>query len=231
MSRVIVCDVNETLLDLSALEPEFKEAFGDARTLQEWFTTVLLYSEVSTLAGPYVDFGSIAGAALDMIAGARRTSLAPATRNRILQGMLSLPAHTDVAEGLALMRDAGLQLVTLTNSAPKAVQQQLANAGLATCFAQSFSVDALRRFKPAPEVYHSVATGLGVPIDRLRLVAAHAWDIVGALRAGCAAAFGARPGKVLYPLGPQPDIAAPDFVSVARAIVAAESRQAGVIDG
>jgi len=101
MSRVIVCDVNETLLDLSALEPEFKEAFGDARTLQEWFTTVLLYSEVSTLAGPYVDFGSIAGAALDMIAGARRTSLAPATRNRILQGMLSLPAHTDVAEGLA----------------------------------------------------------------------------------------------------------------------------------
>ena len=69
----------------------------------------------------------------------------------------------------------------------------------------------------------AAANALGVPIDQLRLVAAHAWDIVGALRAGCAAAFVARPGKVLYPLGPQPDIAAPDFVSVARAIVAAES--------
>ena len=78
-------------------------------------------------------------------------------------------------------------------------------------------------FKPAPEVYQSVANALEVPINQLRLVAAHAWDIVGALRAGCAAAFVARPGKVLYPLGPQPDIAAPDFVSVARAIVAAES--------
>jgi len=28
MPRVIVCDVNETLLDVGALEPHFKRAFG-----------------------------------------------------------------------------------------------------------------------------------------------------------------------------------------------------------
>jgi 2-haloacid dehalogenase len=50
MPRIIVCDVNETLLDVAALEPAFKEVFGDARVLQEWFATVLLYSEVATLA-------------------------------------------------------------------------------------------------------------------------------------------------------------------------------------
>jgi 2-haloacid dehalogenase len=83
-------------------------------------------------------------------------------------------------------------------------------------------VDTVRRFKPAPEAYRSVADALQVPVDQLRLVAAHAWDVVGALRAGCAAAFVARPGKVLYPLGPKPDITAPDFRSVARQIVAAE---------
>ena len=222
MPRVIVCDVNETLLDLAALEPEFKQVFGDARATQDWFTTVLLYSEVATLAGPYCDFGSIAGAALDMLASARGTSLAPDARTRILRGLLNLPPHTDVLEGLMVMRDAGLHLVTLTNSAPAAVRQQLENAGLATLFAQSFSVDSVQRFKPAPEVYRSVADALGVPVGELRLVAAHAWDVVGALRAGCAAAFVARPGKVLYPLGPQPDIVGPDFVSVAHAIVAAE---------
>ena len=53
MPRVIVCDVNETLLDVGALEPHFKGVFGDGRVLQEWFGTVLLYSEVATLAGPY----------------------------------------------------------------------------------------------------------------------------------------------------------------------------------
>jgi 2-haloacid dehalogenase len=222
MPRIIVCDVNETLLDVGALEPHFKQAFGDGRVLQEWFATVLLYSEVATLAGPYSDFASIGGAALDMTAAARGITLSPGDRGRILQSMLTLPAHPDVRDGLQIMRDAGLRLVTLTNSAPAAVQQQLANAGLAMFFERSFSVDAVRRFKPAAEAYSSVADALGVPIDRLRLVAAHAWDIVGALRAGYAAAFVARPGKVLYPLGPQPDISAPDFRAVARAIVAAE---------
>ena len=224
MPRVIVCDVNETLLDVRALEPDFKAVFGEARLLHDWFATVLLYSEVATLAGPYAEFASIAGAALDMTASARGATLSPGHRRRILQGMLELPAHPDVRDGLQTMRDAGLRLVTLTNSAPAAVQQQMTNAGLTAFFERSFSVDAVRRFKPAPEAYRSVAEALGLPADRLRLVAAHAWDIVGALRAGYAAAFVARPGKVLYPLGPKPDITGADFRSVAAQIVAAESR-------
>jgi len=211
---------------MGALEPLFKQAFGDGRVLQEWFGTVLLYSEVATLAGPYSDFARIGGAALDMTAASRGVALSPADRGRILQGMLTLPAHSDVRDGLQLMRDAGLRLVTLTNSAPAAVQQQLANAGLAALFERSFSVDTVRRFKPAAEAYHSVAEALSLPVDRLRLVAAHAWDVVGALRAGCAAAFVGRPGKVLYPLGPMPDIVGPDFRNVAQQIVAADARQA-----
>ena len=222
MPRVIVFDVNETLLDMAALEPHFKTVFGDDRVLQEWFATVLLYSEVATLAGPYTDFGSIGGAALDMTAAARDVTLSPADRSRILQGMLTLPAHPDVRDGLTIMRDAGLRLVTLTNSAPSAVQQQLSNARLDAFFERSFSVDVVRRFKPAAEVYRSVADSLELPVNQLRLVAAHAWDIVGALRAGCAAAFIARPGKVLYPLGPHPDIVGPDLRNVARQIVATE---------
>jgi 2-haloacid dehalogenase len=222
MARVIVCDVNETLLDVGALEPHFKQTFGDGRVLQEWFGTVLLYSEVATLAGPYSDFASIGGAALDMTAAARGVVLSPTDRGRILQGMLTLPAHPDVKDGLQAMRDSGLRLVTLTNSAPAAAQQQLSNAGLVPFFERSFSVDTVRRFKPSAEPYRSVAESLGLPVDRLRLVAAHAWDIVGALRAGYAAAFVARPGKVLYPLGPKPDISGPDFRSVAGLIIAAE---------
>ena len=99
MPRVIVCDVNETLLDVGALEPYFKSAFRDGRVLQEWFSTVLLYSEVVTLAGPYSDFGSIGGAALDMVAAGRGVKLSDVDRNRILQGMRTLPAHPDVRDG------------------------------------------------------------------------------------------------------------------------------------
>jgi 2-haloacid dehalogenase len=50
MAHVIVCDVNETLLDVGALEPPFIDACGEGRVLHDWFGNVLLYSEVATLA-------------------------------------------------------------------------------------------------------------------------------------------------------------------------------------
>jgi 2-haloacid dehalogenase len=53
----------------------------------------------------------------------------------------------------------------------------------------------------------------------VRLVAAHSWDISGALAAGCAAAFVSRPGRVLSPLGDQPEITGADLLEVAGRIV------------
>ncbi len=217
--RIIVFDVNETLLDVAALAPRFVRVFGSADVLQDWFSTVLLYSQVTTIAGPYVDFGSVARASLQMTAAARGVMLAKADEDDIMKGLLSLPAHADVRESLAKLRASGFRLVTLTNSAPSSVEQQLANAGISDYFERRFSVDAVRRFKPDPGVYRFVATELGVAPSQLRLVAAHAWDVIGALRAGCAAAFVARPGKVLYPLAEKPDIAAADLRAVADQII------------
>jgi 2-haloacid dehalogenase len=56
----------------------------------------------------------------------------------------------------------------------------------------------------------------------VRLVAAHAWDVAGAARAGCATAFVARPGKVLDPLVERPEVVGADLVEVAEAILAVE---------
>jgi 2-haloacid dehalogenase len=221
--RIIVFDVNETLLDVAALELHFARAFGDRLVLREWFSTVLLYSEVVSLAGPYSDFGAIGGAALDMTAASRGMSLSADDRNRILTGMRSLPAHPDVRPGLQRLKGAGFRMVTLTNSAPAAVQQQLSNAGLTDLFERVFSVDSVRRFKPAPDPYRFVAKALGVETSALRMVAAHAWDVIGAMQVGCAAAFVARPGKVLYPLAPAPDIVGPDLRAIAEQITAHDS--------
>ena len=221
--QILVLDVNETMLDIHALEPHFARAFGDGRILREWFSTLLLYSNAVSLAGPYSDFGAIGGAALDMLAGARGVQIGSTDRDRILAGMRTLPAHPDVRPGLTRLRNDGFRMVTLTNSAPAAVEQQLKNAGLSDLFERSFSVDAVKRFKPAPEPYRQVAQELGVGIGDLRMVAAHAWDILGALQAGCRGAFIARPGKVLYPLGPKPDIVTPDFLTFADAMLAKDS--------
>lgn len=222
--RVLVFDVNETLLDVGALEPVFAQVFGDGRVLRDWFANVLLYSNVVTLAGPYSDFGSVGGAALDMTAAIRGVTLSAEARAMILQGMLTLPPHPDVLEGLTALREAGFRMVTLTNSAPAAVTRQLANAGLDGFFERSFSVDTVSRFKPAREPYEHVARELGLGTGDLRLVAAHAWDVLGALQAGLAAVFLARPGHSLFPLGPRPDVVAANLIEAAQRIVAVEPR-------
>jgi 2-haloacid dehalogenase len=217
--RVLVFDVNETLLDVNALAPQFQRVFGDPAVGQEWFTNVVLYSQVATIAGPYVDFGTIARAALNMTSGAHGVSLSQSDQDLILRGLVSLPAHADVRDGLQQLQSAKFRLVTLTNSAPAAVAQQLKNAGISEYFERSFSVDAVRKFKPAAEVYRLVANELQVPPSQLRLIAAHAWDVLGAMRAGCAAAFIARPGKALFPLADKPDIVGSDLRDVAGQIV------------
>jgi 2-haloacid dehalogenase len=97
------------------------------------------------------------------------------------------------------------------------------NSGLAEYFEKSFSVDSVKRFKPDAEVYKMTAGELGVPVQQVRLVAAHDWDVAGALVAGCAAAFIARPGKVLNPLMPAPDIMGNDLLEVAERIIAADT--------
>ncbi len=223
MARIIVFDVNETLLDMTALEPPFERLFGDRRALREWFSLVLLYSEVVMLTGLYQEFSTVAGAALEMLARNRAVTIADSDRDEILGSMLKLPPHADVRPALERLRAGGLRLVVLTNSAPRAVEAQLKNAGLADFFEHAFSVDAVRRFKPAPEPYQFVARELGVQAGRLRMVAAHGWDVLGAMRAGCAAAFVARPGQTLYPLAPAPDVVASDLSAVADRILAIEA--------
>jgi len=127
-----------------------------------------------------------------------------------------------VCPGLERLRGAGFTLVALTNSPPAVAEAQLANAGLTEFFAMRFSADTVRRLKPAPAPYRMIAAHFGVPIGQVRLVAAHAWDIAGAVRAGCVTAFVSRPSAVLDPLVPVPDIVAPTIDAVAERIIAAD---------
>jgi len=111
------------------------------------------------------------------------------------------------------------RLVALTNSPADVAEAQMRNGGLRDLLEAVYSADLVRALKPAAAPYRMVAERAGVPIGDVRLVAAHGWDIAGALAAGCRAAFVARPGAVLYPHGPQPDVSAADLEGVADALL------------
>lgn len=219
MTRILVFDVNETLLDLQALDPLFEHAFGDKSVRQAWFSQFIQNALVTTITGPYQPFGKIGAGALDMMAARRGITLAEEEKKGILSAIASLPPHPEVRETLERLQEAGARLVTLTNSTEQVVQKQLLHAGLQKYFEHTFSADTVQRLKPAPEAYHLVAREMGVDIHETRLIAAHAWDIAGALQAGCATAFVARPGMVLDPLFPQSEIVGADLKEVAEKIL------------
>lgn len=222
MPRVCVFDVNETLLDLGALDGHFERVFGDASARRMWFLQMLQSAMVATITDAYSDFGQIGAAALQMTAERLGVELSDQERQGILGGMRELPPHPEVAGSLDRLREAGLRLAALTNSTQQVAESQLKNAGIADRFEQILSADIVKRLKPAPEPYRMAAESLGVEIGEVRLVAAHAWDVAGALRAGCAAAFVARPGMVLDPLAPSPDVVGADLQEVADRVIEIE---------
>lgn len=219
MASVILFDVNETLLDMAALDPHFLRAFGEARARTEWFSLLKEAWLVTIVTGEYVDFTRLAHAALDMTAQKRGTSLATTDEAAIMAALEALPAHPDAAEALSMLRSAGLRLASLSNSTLRSTESHLRHAGLAGYFEVILSVDEVRRYKPAREAYAYAAERLGVPLGEIRLVAAHGWDIAGAAAAGCATAFVARPGQPLNPAGTTPDMQAPDLIALARKLV------------
>ena len=222
MARICVFDVNETLLDLAALDPIFQRLFGDVAFRKVWFTQMLQSALVATVTNAYTNFGATGIAALEMIAARQGVALTEADRQQIRDGMQHLPAHPEVKSSLEKLRAAGLRLATLTNSTQQVAEAQLSNAGLTTYFERILSADSVKRLKPAPEPYHMAAQQLSVGISDIRLIAAHSWDVAGALRAGCAAAFVARPGMVLDPLVERPDVIGADLEEVAELILAKE---------
>ena len=219
MVQVIAFDVNETLLDLRALDGTFEDLFGDAALRAQWFAQMVQLSFVGGLTGNYVDFTTAQRSALRMVAQRHDHPLTEDQIDRVIDGMVHLPPHAEVPGALAELAATGLTVVALTNSVHPVVEAQLSNAGIRQHFARVFSADAVAHLKPAPHPYQAVADAYQVPTSDVRLVAAHSWDVSGALATGCKAAFVARPGMILSPIGAQPDIVGPDIADVVDQIV------------
>jgi 2-haloacid dehalogenase len=222
MPRAQVFDVNETLLDLAAMDPHFQRIFGDPGVRVTWFNQMIQSALVATVTGVYHQFGAHAMAALAMTADQAGVTPADDDTQAVAAQLRQLPAHPEVPGALRRLDAAGLRLAALTNSTEEVARAQLAHAGLLDLFELVLSADTVGRLKPAPEPYRMAAERLGVAVGEVRLIAAHAWDVAGAARAGCVTAFVARPGKVLDPLVDRPEIIGADLAEVADAILAAE---------
>jgi 2-haloacid dehalogenase len=223
MNRAVIFDVNETMLDLGALDPLFVCWFGDSLARKEWFAQTLHYAMALAATHEFRSFGEVGAAALAAIAHRRGKSLPAEADARLREALLRLPAYPDVAPALHILRHAGMVTAALSNNPLPVVQEQLHQVGLSPLFDEIMSVDEAGALKPAPEVYTFAIRRLNLAPNSIWMVAAHGWDIAGATRAGLRGAFVTRPGQSPDPFAP-PEIVADDLLTLAHTILDLEHR-------
>jgi 2-haloacid dehalogenase len=219
---ILVFDVNETLLDIDTLNPIFDRIFGVPGKMREWFAQLILYSEAITLAGRYAPFGALGIGVLRMLGTIHGVPIRDADVDALRTAFGTLPVHAEVPGALRRLSDAGYRLATLTNTAPGAAPDPLTTAGLGPLFERRFTVDPIRRFKPAPEVYRQVTDAMGVPPASACMIAAHVWDTLGAQAMGWHGVLVTRGlnAQLDVPNVPKPDIVVPDIAAAADRIIA-----------
>jgi 2-haloacid dehalogenase len=218
---VLVFDVNETLLDIDVLNPIFDRIFGVPGKMREWFAQLILYSQSVSLAGRYAPFGALGVGVLRMLGAIHSIPIRDGDIDALRTALGSLPVHAEVPNALARLSAAGFRMVTLTNTPPGPGPDALTRGGIADRFEQRFTVDPVRKFKPAPETYRLVTDTLRVAPNQACLIAAHTWDTLGAQSAGWSGALVTRAVNAVLdaPDVPKPEIVERDLTAVASRII------------
>ncbi|WP_339919874.1 haloacid dehalogenase type II [uncultured Flavobacterium sp.] len=217
---VLVFDVNETLLDMTPLKKAVNALLNEEQGFRIWFGMLLHYSTVSNSINEYYNFTTIAAVTLDMAATSMHKKVTEEDIKETLSVIKSLQTYPDVIKGLQLLKENGFRLITLTNSPPSALKEQLKNSNLTDYFEQALSIDTIEKYKPAAETYLWAAEKLAVQAKEMLMIAAHGWDLAGASHAGLATCFIAREGQSLYTLSSKPDLVANDILAMAEKLVA-----------
>lgn len=209
----IAFDLNGTLLDPAALLGIGREEMGAAA-----LDDAVMQAMADTLAGEHRPFPEYLRAALE-----RRLKTDCADGELLgdaMQRAGSLPGFPDAAPALETLVDAGYRIAVVTNSSADAAGAALRAAALDVHVELVVGADEVGAYKPDARVYRHAADRLGAPAEAICLVAPHAWDVLGAMRAGWDAAWVAHREHHLLATVPEPLIRAPSLADAARQLAA-----------
>jgi 2-haloacid dehalogenase len=164
----VVFDAMGTLFDLSPL----RDRLG-AQATEAWFERILHSAATLTIVGEFVAFRELAAATLATTCA--KLSL-DVDREDVLEQLRRLPPVDGAREAL----ERADRAFVLTNGGREGGAALLRNAGLDHLVERVFGVDEVRAYKPDPRPYRLVLGAVG----EATLVASHAWDVAGAVRAG-----------------------------------------------
>ena len=183
--RAFVFDAYGTLFDVHAAIARYRDAAGpDADRFSEiWRTKQLEYAWMLSAAGHYVDFWTLTERALDH-AFARVPSVDRTLRATLLDAYFKLDAFPDARAALTALKAKGLRTAILSNGNPRMLAAAVDAAGIGADLDAVLSVDAIRIYKPRPEVYRLVTDAFALAPAEVAFVSSNRWDVMGATAFG-----------------------------------------------
>lgn len=217
MKRVAVAfDVLGTLFHLTPLE----EKLGGKAQLDAWFERLLHSAVALSLANEWQPFDKLAESTLKTALARMKNPKKEVDADAVLAELQKLPPYPDAGPAFDVLEQARVTVGVLTNGGERATRTLLEAAGLEERVAEIVSVEEIELYKPHPAVYRHAAERIGVEPKNLTLIAAHAWDVMGAKAAGLDAVWVDRLEREWpLPRG-KPRNAAPDLEQAARLAVA-----------
>ena len=188
-------DVHSVLRRCESLWPGKGAALSAA-----WRAKQLEYTWQRSLMRAYRPFSQVTREALEQSCEAMGLPLSPAQAEELMGEYRKLSLFADVPG--ALQKLDGKKAI-LSNGSPDMLEPLVRNSGLR--FDATLSVDELKIFKPAPEVYALAAKRLVVEPDRIGFVSSNCWDALGAKAFGFNAFWINRSGAPIDRLGVRPD--------------------------
>lgn len=199
----LVFDAYGTLYDVHSVMRRCESFFRGkgAQLSQLWRAKQLEYTWQRSLMKRYAPFSSVTREALAYSCEALDLELTAERMEALMGEYNMLSTYDDVAA--TLKRLQGRKTAILSNGSPDMLDPLVEHSGLE--LDAVLSVDEVKIFKPAPEVYGLAVSKLNVPRERIGFVSSNCWDALGAKSFGFTAYWINRAGAPLDRLGFNPD--------------------------
>lgn len=187
--ELILCDVYDTILDMTDLRKRVNHLLDNRNGYSTWFGEFIQYFQEHNGEAQPGTFDGIFCSTLYHTATYFGKSLNEIELLEALELLKQLPLKEDVQEGLSDLVDMGFRIGTLTNASKIIIDERMTRTGLISYFEKILSAEMCGRYKPDIEVYQWAAAQFHVPAMAVLFVSSHLWDISGATAAGMQTAY------------------------------------------
>lgn len=215
---LLIFDVIETIFSLDPLVASFHKHGLPGYAKDLFFSQLLRDAFAVSATGEFKPFTEMARGTLEVVMANLEVCDEPEEVTDILAEFGRLPAHKDVLHALKVAKETGAKVLFLTNGSQANTEQLITQNGLSDWVGAIMSIETISTWKPSKIVYQEAIKKMGGELGSSTMIAAHAWDVQGAMAAGLRAGWIRRQDMICHPAMARPHFQGSDLVDLVRSV-------------